>query len=469
MLYNKILSNYRKRDKNTLFFSDGKNKYSWSESSNFVSYLISNYLLNLIGKNTSIYITSFKSFETYSLMLACYLTGISYIPIDYKDINKINKLNKKDIIFSSIEIKDNISISYIKYDRKQINEKDFMNDIEKIYEFNGNDIVYKMTSSGTTGKPKIIPINSNNLENYITNINKIANFNSGDSFAQIPNLTFDISVHDLFLAFYHNGTLVPVATELAPFLGRILNKMSINHLMAVPSYIDIALKNIKENVFSVQNIFLCGEALRTDVANKIKKRFKQANCFNLYGPTECTIAILFYKFSDRDNNTKLDQIPIGTPFTSNEAILSENQELCISGKQVFNGYLSDNPSPFLFFNNKKFYKTGDICRTIGSNYYFQGRIGFQIKYRGYRVEIEGIEAQLSNYLNEEIIAIPHDEISKCNYNQITLFHTNKDLDMKKSYDILPPHLYNINYKYIEEIPRSPSFKINRKEIAIKYL
>ena len=122
-------------------------------------------------------------------MLACYLTGISYIPKEDKDKNKINKLNKGDIIFSSIEMKDNINISYIKYDRKHINENDFMNDLEKIYEFNGNNIVYKMTSSGTTGKPKIIPINSNNLENYITNINKIANFNSGDTFAQIKFLS----------------------------------------------------------------------------------------------------------------------------------------------------------------------------------------------------------------------------------------------------------------------------------------
>ena len=207
-------------------------------------------------------------------------------------------------------------------------------------------------------------------------------------------------MHDIFLAFYHHGTLVPVATALAPFLIRVLNKMSINHLMAVPSYIDISLKNIKESVDSVQNVFLCGEALRTDVANKIKKRFNQANYFNLYGPTECAIAVLFYKFSDKDNNKKFDQIPIGVPFISNEVFLSEKQELCISGKQVFEGYLSNNPSPFLYLNNKKYYKTGDICRLDDSNYYFQGRIGFQIKYRGYRVEIEGIEAQLSNYLKE---------------------------------------------------------------------
>ena len=53
------------------------------------------------------------------------------------------------------------------------------------------------------------------------------------------------------------------------------------------------------------------------------------------------------------------------------------------------------------------------------NYYFVGRLGFQIKYRGYRIELEGIESYLGKILNAEFILIPHLEISPNNYKEIT--------------------------------------------------
>jgi D-alanine--poly(phosphoribitol) ligase subunit 1 len=326
-----------------------------------------------------------------------------------------------------------------------------------------------MTSSGTTGEPKVIPINSINLENYIKQINIIATFEKGDTFSQIPNLTFDLSIHDLFLSFFHKGTLIPIGTEMTLFLNRFIEKMNINHIMSVPSFLELGIKNKICCDNKVKNIFLCGEALRTDVAQKILKTFPKANCFNLYGPTECTIAVLYFKFSGEVINLKSDQIPIGKPFFFNEVFLSEMNELLISGKQVFKGYLSNTESPFVFNKKRKFYKTGDICQLRNNNYHFIGRIGFQIKYRGYRVEIEGLEIYLSKLLQTEIILIPHNEISKCNYKEITIFHTNKDLEFSNIKKLLPPFLNSVLIECINEIPRTKSYKVNRKKIFLDYL
>ncbi len=471
MLYKRILSNYLQNDNETLFYNDGGRKYTWKDSSFYVSYLIKNYLIDAKNKGKEIYLTSSKSFETYCLILACYLIGLSYTPIDFRDKKRLKEIDEDSIIFSSTKIND---ISLIRLDFKESKLIDSINentikDICNYYEFNSKNIVYKMTSSGTTGEPKVIPINSINLENYINQINKLSIFKSGDIFSQIPNLTFDLSVHDIFLSFFHKGTLVPISSDLGPLFTRFVKNIQINHIMAVPSFLDIALRNNATPLKNVVNIFLCGESLRSDVAKRIIKSFPNAKCFNLYGPTECTIAVLFYDFSDKEIDMSLDQIPIGKPFCFNHAELSKNGELFISGKQVFDGYLTKNPSPFFENGGRKFYKTGDLCKSIDSGYYFLGRIGSQIKFRGYRVEIEGLENYLSNLLKSEVILIPHNEISRSNFKDITIFHSNEILEKLEIIRLLPPHLSSVSVKFIQQIPRSKSFKVDRKKIYLEFL
>lgn len=471
MLYQRILSNFLQNDNETLFYNDGGRKYTWKDSSFYVCYLINKYLIDVKNKEKEIYLTSSKSFETYCLILACYLIGLSYTPIDFRDKKRLMEIDDDSLIFSSTKIND---ISFIRLDLKESNLNDLVNkntieNIQNYYEFNSRNIVYKMTSSGTTGEPKVIPINSINLENYISQINKLSIFKSGDVFSQVPNLTFDLSVHDIFLSFFHKGTLVPISSDLSPLFTRFVKNIHINHIMAVPSFLDIALRNNTSPLKNVFNIFLCGEALRSDVAKRIRKGFPNAKCFNLYGPTECTIAVLFHDFSDEEIDLSLDQIPIGKPFHFNHAALSKNGELYISGKQVFDGYLTKNPSPFFENKGRKFYKTGDLCKLIESGYYFLGRIGSQIKFRGYRVEIEGLENYLSNLLKSEVILIPHNEISRSNFKDITIFHTNEILEKMEIIRLLPPHLSSVSVKFIQYIPRSKSFKVDRKKISLEFL
>ncbi len=471
MLYQRILFNCLQNDSKTLFYNDGGSKYTWKDSSIYVSFLINEYLKEAKNEEKEIYITSAKSFETYSLILACYLVGLSYTPIDFRDKKRLLEIDNSSIIFSSIKIND---ISIIRLDFKELNLNDsiYKNTIKNIrsyYEFDSKNKVYKMTSSGTTGEPKIIPINSINLENYISQINKLSIFKAGDTFSQVPNLTFDLSIHDIFLSFFHKGTLIPISSDLGLLFTRFIKKMQIKHIMAVPSFLDISLQNNPCPIKNVSNIYLCGESLRSDVAKRIRKVFPNAKCFNLYGPTECTIAVLFHDFSDQEIDLSLNQIPIGKPFHSTHVELSKNGELYISGKQVFDGYLTKKNSPFFKIENQKFYKTGDLCKLTEEGYYFLGRIGSQIKFRGYRVEIEGLENYLSNALKSQVILIPHNEISTSNYKDITIFYTNESLDKLEIKRLLPPHLNSLSVKFIQNLPRSKSFKIDRKKISLEFL
>ena len=69
----------------------------------------------------------------------------------------------------------------------------------------------------------------------------------------------------------------------------------------------------------------------------------------------------------------------------------------------------------------------------------------------------------------EIILIPHNEISRLNFKDITIFHTNEILEKLEIIRLLPPHLNSVSVKFIQHIPRSKSFKVDRKKIYLEFL
>ena len=92
MLYQKILSNFLEYDNDTLFYNDGGSKYTWRNSSVYGHYLIKRHLIEAKKQRKEIYITSAKSFETYTLILACYLIGLSYTPLDFRDKKVLHEI-----------------------------------------------------------------------------------------------------------------------------------------------------------------------------------------------------------------------------------------------------------------------------------------------------------------------------------------------------------------------------------------
>ena len=59
---------------------------------------------------------------------------------------------------------------------------------------------YLLFTSGTTGKPKGVPVSIGNLTSYLDFMLKAFDFQPDDRFTQNFDLTFDLSVHDIFLA-----------------------------------------------------------------------------------------------------------------------------------------------------------------------------------------------------------------------------------------------------------------------------
>lgn len=80
----------------------------------------------------------------------------------------------------------------------QITEQDVELLVVKYHLDNEHEYAYIMQTSGSTGKPKRIAVSYSNLHCYISQIDKLFPLNAQDRVGQYSDLTFDLSVHDIF-------------------------------------------------------------------------------------------------------------------------------------------------------------------------------------------------------------------------------------------------------------------------------
>lgn len=273
----------------------------------------------------------------------------------------------------------------------------------------GSDIAYVMFTSGTTGRPKGVPVRVESLMAYLDVATKRFGVRPGDRVSHFFELTFDLSVHDVFVTLLGGGTLVVIPPEQRMLPARFLHEKEISHWFSVPSAADSLHRvgALRPGVFPhLRQTLFCGEPLRWPVAEAWQAAAPNSCVINLYGPTEATIAISYYVVPRRrsQSNDIYGIVPIGQVFegqrgevfSSPEAGEQPNRgELRLSGSQVISGYLDARDGPDAFASGPdgvSWYRTGDaVERDADGLLHFVGRIDHQLKISGYRVEPAEIE------------------------------------------------------------------------------
>jgi D-alanine--poly(phosphoribitol) ligase subunit 1 len=273
----------------------------------------------------------------------------------------------------------------------------------------GSDIAYVMFTSGTTGRPKGVPVRVKSLMAYLDVVTKRFGVRPGDRASHFFELTFDLSVHDIFVTLLGGATLVVIPAEQRMLPARFLREKEISHWFSVPSAADSLHRvgALRPGVFPhLRQTLFCGEPLGWPAAEAWQAAAPNSCVINLYGPTEATIAISDYVLPrDRSrSNGVYGIVPIGQVFEGQRGrIFSRPEEgeqpnrgeLWLSGSQVIAGYLDTRDGPDAFATDPDgavWYRTGDaVERGSDGLLHFVGRIDHQLKISGYRVEPAEIE------------------------------------------------------------------------------
>jgi amino acid adenylation domain-containing protein len=277
-----------------------------------------------------------------------------------------------------------------------------------------SDPAYLLFTSGSTGTPKGVAVTHANVRSFLDALLRRYDFTHSDRFSQTFDLTFDLSVFDMFAA-WENGACVCCPNEkslLNP--SDFIRQSALTVWFSVPSIAVFMrrLRVLKPDLFpALRWSLFCGEALPAEVARAWSGAAPNSHVENLYGPTEATIACTAYRWDAgrSPDESELGIVPIGHPFAGMSTFvaaddLSEVQpgdvgELLLSGPQVVPGYWRDEEATaraFVSPTGRTFYRTGDrVRRPAGDGpLRYLGRLDSQIKVLGHRVELGEVEAAI---------------------------------------------------------------------------
>lgn len=362
-------------------------KELWSLANQYASYLKKQ-------GNTPVIIYGDKEINTVIAILSCIIAKRTYIPIGLcmpiQRLKKIINITKSTLIITEKRINiENITCSNLKnlskYSKNEIIDSN-------------NDIIYIIFTSGSTGEPKGVPISENNLINFINWLSNTYPLNEYKD-ANILNqasFSFDLSVADFYYSLCNGHTLIANNNnnqEEYEVTFNIIKNNQINVAVMTPTFMKLCLLNEDFNYYnypSLKCVYFCGERLENKTVKNLLSRFPELKVINAYGPTEATSAISSILIT-QEIIDKEELLPVGNMNKTATTVEIIDNEIVLKGPSVSNGYLGIKSDKFYKENNINCYKTGDLGYIKNNKLYCKGRLDNQIKYQGYRIELNDIE------------------------------------------------------------------------------
>ncbi|MEU9098372.1 non-ribosomal peptide synthetase [Streptomyces sp. NPDC048361] len=267
------------------------------------------------------------------------------------------------------------------------------------------DTAYIIYTSGSTGRPKGVAIHHTGCVAMLAEMDRLFEGRDLSGVSAGSSVCFDMSVMEIFAALCRGGAVVLVESAVhlpdSPYADKV------THLNVVPSVMN-GLLDAGSLPPNVRTVVFGGEPLRRKLVDRAYRETGADRVYNAYGPTEGTV-FCSVKLVPEDDT---DEPTIGAPSPGVRAyVLDENLrrlpagvsgELYIGGAGLAHGYVNRPqttaerflPDPFLA--GALMYRTGDVVAfTDDGELRFGGRADHQVKLRGFRIELEEVEARLT--------------------------------------------------------------------------
>ncbi|MER6071762.1 amino acid adenylation domain-containing protein, partial [Streptomyces sp. NPDC001817] len=355
-----------------------------------------------------------------------------------------------------------------------------------------DNAAYVIYTSGSTGRPKGVVVTHRGLGNYLEWSLGAYRVADGGGAPLVSSLRFDLSVTTLFCPLLAGRPVVLVEegqelARLSDILGRDLDY---GLLKLTPAHLDALDKSVPPAEIEADGYLVVGgESLHGGTVAAWRRRAPGLRVVNEYGPTETVVGCCVYEVDERTDLS--GTVPIGRPIANTRLyVLDANLkpvargavgELFIGGAGVARGYWNRPdltaerfvPDPFGTEPGSRLYRTGDLVRMRpDGDLECLGRADTQVKVRGYRVELEEIEAALTHLaaVREAVVLLREDRPGE---RRLAAYVTpaGQGADRCAEEDLraelragLPEYMLPDHFVVLDELPLAQSGKVDRRAL-----
>lgn len=379
------------------------------------------------------------------------------------------------------------------------------------------DLAYIMYTSGSTGRPK----------------GMMHTHASGLAFARLAIATHDLSTDDVFgnhapiyfdvstLAYFAApllGATAVIASDGHTLFPASLSKLLADERISVWYSVPLALTQMlqsgtldKLDLSQLRQVFYAGEPFAPKYIREWRAAVPQARLTNWYGPAETNVCTYY---NIEENPVGDEHVPIGKTWGNTEYLLepvstlqrplaesdgtlqrsstdnerplerSNQGQLLIRSATMMVGYWNrPDLTAAAFYDHPnasgiphRFYRTGDLVEVDeDENFRFLGRADNQVKVRGYRVELDAVEARLlahPSVAEAAVLALPAGE-GTLNLHAFVVSKPDAEQDAKALKDFAGTSLswYAVPeiIHFVATFPRTGSGKISRPGLREQFL
>jgi amino acid adenylation domain-containing protein/non-ribosomal peptide synthase protein (TIGR01720 family) len=345
---------------------------------------------------------------------------------------------------------------------------------------------YIIFTSGSTGQPKGVANTHTGICNRLLWMQEAFSLGPADTVLQKTPFSFDVSVWEFFWPLMTGARLVfarPGGHKDTGYLCDLIRHHGITTVHFVPPMLEAFLEDpAARSSESLKRIICSGEALPFALQCRFFAQ-SAAELHNLYGPTEAAVDVTWHVC---ERGAIRGPVPIGKPIANTRIYLLDRNmhpvpvgvpgELYIGGAGLARGYWSRPdltaerfvPDPLASTPGARLYRTGDLARyrEDGSIDYL-GRLDFQIKLRGFRIEVGEIEDVFTSAPGVRQAAVVLREDSP-GHKRLVAYVSGSSIDdvaLRRAVSArLPDYMVPDEIVTLAELPLSGNGKIDRRAL-----